>query len=131
MIQRIQSIYLLIVSLISISSYFLFPKLDFALNDLSIMNYLIIPYLCLVFFVSLINIVLFKNRRLQLILNKIHLLIHLFILIFFSYYYFQKKIIYPEILWIFTPVLSGFFLLLANKGIKNDENLIRSVDRLR
>ena len=131
MIQRIQSIYLLIVSLISISSYFLFPKLNFALNDLSIMNYLVIPYLCLVFFVSFLNIFLFKNRGIQLILNKIHLLIHLLILIVFFYFYYVKKITYPDIQWVLTPILSAIFLLLANKGIKSDEDLIRSVDRLR
>ncbi len=131
MIQRIQSIYLLIISLISISSYLIFPKLNFSFNDLSFMNYFVIPYLCLGFFVSFFNIFLFKNRVLQLILNKIHLFIHLLVLIIFSYLIYQKKINYPEIQWIITPILSAVFLLLANKGIKSDEDLIRSVDRLR
>ena len=131
MIQRIQSIYLLIISLISISSYLIFPKLNFTLNDLSFMNYFVIPYLCLGFVVSFFNIFLFKNRVFQLILNKIHLFIHLLVLIIFSYLIYQKKINYPEIQWIITPILSAIFLLLANKGIKSDEDLIRSVDRLR
>ena len=131
MIQRIQSFYLLIVSLISILSYFLFPRLNFTFNDLSIMNYCVIPYLCLVFFVSFFNIFLFKNRKLQLILNKIHLLIHLLILVVFFYCFYIKKINYSDIQWILTPIFSGIFLLLANKGIKSDENLIRSIDRLR
>ncbi len=131
MIQRIQSFYLLIVTLISILSYFLFPKLNFTLNDLSIMNYYVIPYLCLVFFVSFFNIFLFKNRKLQLILNKIHLLIHLLILVVFFYCFYIKKINYSDFQWILTPILSGIFLLLANKGIKSDEDLIRSIDRLR
>ena len=63
--------------------------------------------------------------------NKIHLLIHLFILITIIYFLSQKKLIYPDIQWIMTPILSGIFLLLANKGIKSDEDLIKSVDRLR
>ena len=131
MIQRIQSIYLLIISSISISSYLILPKLNFTFNDLSFMNYFVIPYLCFGFFVSFFNIFLFKNRVLQLILNKIHLFIHLLVLIIFSYLIYQKKINYPEIQWIITPILSAILLLLANKGIKSDEDLIRSVDRLR
>ena len=131
MIQRIQSIYLLIISLISISSYLIFPKLNLTLSDLSFMNYLVIPYLCLGFFVSFFNIFLFKNRGLQLIINKIHLLIHLLVLIIFFYLIYQKKINYSDIQWIITPISSVIFLFLANKGIKSDEDLIRSVDRLR
>jgi hypothetical protein len=131
MIQRIQSIYLLITSLISFSSYLIFPKLNFTFNDSSFMNCFVIPYLCLGFFGSFFNIFLFKKRVLQLILNKIHLIIHLLVLIIFSYLIYQKKINHPEIQWIITPILSAIFLLLANKGIKSDEDLIRSVDRLR
>lgn len=131
MIQRIQSIYLLIVSTISISSYLIFPKLNFTLNDISFMNYLVTPYLCLGFFLSFFNIFLFKNRKLQFKLNKIHLLIHLLLLIIFFFFLYQNKINYPDIQWITTPILSVIFLLLANKGIKSDEDLIRSVDRLR
>ena len=131
MIQRNQSIYLLIVALISILSYFFFPKLDFILNHLSFMNYFIIPYLFFASIISIVNIFLFKKRNFQIGLNKIHLLIHLLILIILIYFLFQKKLIYPDIQWIITPILSGIFLLLANKGIKSDEDLIKSVDRLR
>ena len=131
MIQRIQSIYLLLVALISISSYFIFPKLSLTLNHLSFMNYFIIPYLFFAFFISIINVFLFKKRNFQIGLNKIHLLIHLLILITLIYFLSQKKMIYPDIQWIMTPILSGIFLLLANKGIKSDEDLIKSVDRLR
>ena len=131
MIQRIQSIYLLIISLISILSYLIFPKLNYTFSDLSFMNYLVVPYLCLSFFVSFFNIFLFKNRGLQLNINKIHLLIHLLVLIIFSFIIYQKKINYSDIQWIITPISSVIFLFLANKGIKSDEDLIRSVDRLR
>ena len=131
MIQRIQSIYLLIISLISILSYLIFPKLNYTFSGLSFTNYLVVPYLCLSFFVSFFNIFLFKNRGLQLNINKIHLLIHLLVLIIFSFLIYQKKINYSDIQWIITPISSVFFLFLANKGIKSDEDLIRSVDRLR
>ena len=78
-----------IISLISISSYLIFPKLNFALNDLSFMNF-IIPYLCLGFFVSFFNIFCLKTDF-QLILNKIHLFIQLLVLIIFSYLIYQKN----------------------------------------
>ena len=131
MIQRIQTIYLLIISLISILSYLIFPKLNYTFSGLSFTNYLVVPYLCLSFFVSFFNIFLFKNRGLQLNINKIHLLIHLLVLFIFSFIIYQKKINYSDIQWIITPISSVFFLFLANKGIKSDEDLIRSVDRLR
>ena len=131
MIQRIQTIYLLIISLISILSYLIFPKLNYTFSGLSFTNYLVVPYLCLSFFVSFFNIFLFKNRGLQLNINKIHLLIHLLVLFIFSFIIYQKKINYSDIQWIITPISSIFFLFLANKGIKSDEDLIRSVDRLR
>ena len=119
------------ISLISILSYLIFPKLNYTFSGLSFTNYLVVPYLCLSFFVSFFNIFLFKNRGLQLNINKIHLLIHLLVLIIFSFIIYQKKINYSDIQWIITPISSVFFLFLANKGIKSDEDLIRSVDRLR
>ena len=109
MIQRIQSIYLLIISLISILSYLIFPKLNYTFSGLSFTNYLVVPYLCLSFFVSFFNIFLFKNRGLQLNINKIHLLIHLLVLIIFSFIIYQKKINYSDIQWIITPISSVFF----------------------
>ena len=131
MIQRVQSIYLLVAAIISLASYFIFPKLDLFFINMSLMDYFIIPYLFFCFFMSTLNIFLFINRKLQLNINKFQLLIHLFVLIVFFYFFYQEKMLYPDLIWTLTPISSIVFLSLANNGIKKDENLIRSVDRLR
>ena len=131
MIQRVQSIYLLVTAIISLASYLIFPKLDIFFINMSLMDYIIIPYLFFCFFMSTLNIFLFINRKLQLNINKFQLLIHLFVLIVFFYFLYQEKMLYSDLIWTLTPILSIVFLSLANNGIKKDENLIRSVDRLR
>lgn len=131
MIQRVQSIYLLVAAIISLASYFIFPKLDLFFINMSLMDYFIIPYLFFCFFISTLNIFLFINRKLQININKFQLLIHLFVLIVFFYFFYQEKMLNPDLIWTLTPISSIVFLSLANKGIKKDENLIRSVDRLR
>ena len=131
MIQRVQSIYLLVAAIISLASYLIFPKLDIFFINMSLMDYIIIPYLFFCFFMSTLNIFLFINRKLQININKFQLLIHLFVLIVFFYFFYQEKMLYPDLIWTLTPILSIVFLSLANNGIKKDENLIRSVDRLR
>ena len=131
MIQRVQSIYLLVAAIISLASYFIFPKLDLFFINTSLMDYFIIPYLFFCFFMSTLNIFLFINRKLQLNINKFQLLIHLFVLIVFFYFFYQEKMLNPDLIWTLTPISSIVFLSLANNGIKKDENLIRSVDRLR
>ena len=131
MIQRVQSIYLLVAAIISLASYFIFPKLDLFFINTSLMDYFIIPYLFFCFFMSTLNIFLFINRKLQININKFQLLIHLFVLIVFFYFFYQEKMLNPDLIWTLTPISSIVLLSLANKGIKKDENLIRSVDRLR
>ena len=131
MIQRVQSIYLLVTAIISLASYFIFPKLDLFFINMSLMDYFIIPYLFFCFFMSTLNIFLFINRKLQININKFQLLIHLFVLIVFFYFFYQEKMLNPDLIWTLTPISSIVLLSLANKGIKKDENLIRSVDRLR
>ena len=131
MIQRVQSIYLLVAAIISLASYFVFPKLDLFFINMSLMDYFIIPYLFFCFFMSTLNIFLFLNRKLQININKFQLLIHLFVLIVFFYFFYQEKMLNPDLIWTLTPISSIVFLSLANNGIKKDENLIRSVDRLR
>ena len=62
MIQRVQSIYLLVAAIISLASYFIFPKLDLFFINMSLMDYFIIPYLFFCFFMSTLNIFLFINE---------------------------------------------------------------------
>lgn len=102
----------------------------------SLLAYLIIPS-------TLWNIFLFKNRKLQIKLNLFNILlciVQTIIIItsltsgeLLSEFQSQNKIIYDSNLsaGCLLPLITIAFLLLANKYIKKDEELIRSADRLR
>jgi hypothetical protein len=82
----------------------------------------------------LINIFLYKNRPLQV---KLNYLVILLILILSGLSIYQSGIVSGErslskkdIEWL-IPLVSIVFLLTANKYIKRDEALVKSVDRIR
>lgn len=83
---------------------------------------------------SFISIFSYKNRKRQMNLNRFNILIHIILLGVFVY---QSLMLSGEItiskkgIGVFIPVVSIVFLVLANKAIKRDENLVKSVDRLR
>lgn len=157
MIQRIQTVYLLISTGL-MSALFFLPLAEYNLSDGSTMNLFyngliivgkgiqmatipITILLVLNILLNLISIFLYKNRKLQMricIYNLI-LMIGLFGLLFY-YYKFgieQLKVQIAELvsmrmLWTsILPVISAFFLYLAYKGVLKDELLIKSIDRLR
>tara|TARA_R100001369_G_scaffold954_4_gene3165 strand:+ start:35906 stop:36316 length:411 start_codon:yes stop_codon:yes gene_type:complete len=136
MLQRIQTIYLFIAALISgVLIFFVSLWSNNAGESVFVEDVL----LALGLFISsaalsLISIFLFKNRKLQFVLGRINILINFFLLGVFVYW----SLIVPgemEIsekgIGMFVPVLSIVFIVLANKAIKKDEDLVKSVDRLR
>lgn len=89
---------------------------------------------------SVFSILQFKNRKRQLLLGKVSYLILLLIIVmlFIDVYGFQEKLGGEGVevfmgfdIGIFLPVAALPFVFLANRAIKKDEKLIRSVDRLR
>ncbi len=82
----------------------------------------------------LINIFLYKNRKTQILLNRIAVFGFLIMLGLLIYQLglssgemnFSKKDV-----GLILPVVSIVFLLIANKYIKRDEALVKSVDRIR
>lgn len=155
MLQRVQSIWLLFATL-SILSLFLFPYIQIPESDgllksimvtgvyenvnnqtLQTQHFTIITvatvFLALI---PLITIFLFKNRKQQI--NLCYLTV--MAILGYSFWLVQsaKGIIGDFTLQtenyrigVFLPSLAILFLVLAIKGIKRDEKLIRSVDRLR
>ena len=136
MIQRIQSIYLFIVALLAGLLPFLLPLWSgndgaeiFAQNEL---------WISIAFYASaalaLIAIFLFKNRQNQFVVNRLNMILNLFLLGFFVY---RSLNLSGEVstsekgIGMLIPVFSIVFLVLANRAIKKDENLVKSVDRLR
>ena len=143
MIQRIQSIYLVLVALVSGGLIFVFSlwtESETARYALDLLNteaveLQLVPVLFLLSaLLVLIAIFLFKNRKLQFVLNRVTILINLFLLGLLLYYLLNlpgEVAISKKGIGVFLPVVNVLLLVLANKAIQKDENLVKSVDRLR
>jgi peptidoglycan/LPS O-acetylase OafA/YrhL len=131
MIQRIQTIYLLIASIAFALLSFKIPfwslndEFMYAQNDNKL--YLLLITL---FVFSLIGIFLFKKRTVQMKLLRLSILIEFVVVVrlFLTY----SELNTPLNAKVFFLLMSAFVaLLLAYRGVKKDENLVRSVDRIR
>jgi len=82
----------------------------------------------------LINIFLYKRRNLQVKLNYFSIFVLIYLLglsIFQNGYLSGEKVFSEKDIKLLVPVISIVFLLIANKYIKRDERLVKSVDRIR
>lgn len=136
MLQRIQTIYLFLAALISgVLIFFVSLWSNEAGESVFVEEVLIAMGLFLGSAVlSFISIFLFKNRKLQFVLGRINILLNFFLLGVFVYWSLSvpgEMEISEKGIGMFIPVLSIVFLVLANKAIKKDEDLVKSVDRLR
>ncbi len=136
MIQRIQSIYLFIAALISgVLIFFVSLWSNEAGEPVYVED--VIPALAMFLgsaVLSFITIFLFKNRKLQFVLGRVNILLNFFLLGVFVYWTLTvpgEMQISEKGIGMFIPVLSIVFLVLANKAIKKDEDLVKSVDRFR
>jgi hypothetical protein len=80
--------------------------------------------------ISFVSIFMFKDRKTQLKLSIVGLLIAIVILVL--YVMGMNKLISPTpALWVILPVatIAGYFM--AFRGIRNDEKLVKSLDKLR
>ncbi len=144
MIQRIQSVYLLLVGIISGGLVFVFDLWK-ERNDQSvdIMSFFIQPKLLttsisvaffLIAFMAIVSLFVFKNRKFQMNLNRFNILINLILLGLLAYHLLNLSggiIISEKGIGSFLPLASIVLLYLANRAIQKDENLVKSVDRLR
>lgn len=134
MIQRIQTVFMLLFVIAAAVNFFLFPseivvfepvlgeKVDFS------------PYISILLAILvLVNIGFYKKRKLQVRINQ--LVWVLYTLFWGSFVYFTVQntteglnLYLPDLLVAFVGEVA---LLLANRYIRKDEALIRSLDRLR
>lgn len=136
MLQRIQTVYLFIAALLSGGLIFLVSLWKTETGESVFVEDVL---LALALFVSsailsLITIFLFKNRKLQFVLGRVNIVLNFFLLGVFVYWSLSvpgEMNISEKGIGMFVPVLSIVFLVLANKAIKKDEDLVKSVDRLR
>lgn len=143
MIQRIQTIYLLFASAISGGLIFVFDvweslKKDVFAIDLLESNLLTLKSIPLLFIISsiitFVAIFLFKNRKLQFVMGRLAILVNLILLgllIYVSLTLPGEMKISENGIGMFIPILAVLLIVLANKAIKKDEDLVKSADRLR
>lgn len=86
--------------------------------------------------IMLIQLVIFRNRKKQIFIGKLSIFMWmLWIILFSTFIYFNfltyldksYKIHFAAVF----PVLIMALILLANRNIKKDEELVRSIDRIR
>ena len=132
---RIQTLYLILASIFSGILSFIFPFHIF--NDIPIVITEQYEYLLLFSIstlLSLIAVFKYKKRQTQFILGRLNMILNIILLGLFVYrsltisgeYYNSEKGI-----GFLIPVFTIIFLVFANKAIKKDEELVKSVDRLR
>ena len=141
MIQRIQTIFLILAA----AAAFALFKLPFATTSEPVQAsffadkvYDINDHMALLGLfagagaLALVSIFLFKNRTLQMNLTKLALLVNVVGLILAAYFFSSSGSDSGEAgLGVYLPVAFVVFGLLALKYIRKDENLVKSMDRLR
>ena len=137
MIQRIQTIYLLIAFIIMGALPFVFPlETDPSGNKQVFFTDHTVDFVLFIgsALLSIITIFLFKNRQLQFVLGRLNIILNLILLGLFVYHSLSvsgEVATSEKGIGMFLPIFSIVFLVLANKAIKKDEDLVKSVDRLR
>ena len=137
MIQRIQTIYLILALVVTGVLPFCFPL--WTLNDGKEYYFMADQFYTLVFGLgttfSLISILFYKKRQHQFVLNRLTIILNLILLGLFVYRSLNLSGETPAVsekgIGMFLPIVAIVLLVLANKAIKKDEDLVKSVDRLR
>ena len=137
MIQRIQTFYLFIVAGISAGLIFLVnlwvtigEVVVFAKDDIVYFSMFIASAI-----LALVAIFMFKNRKFQFVLGRLNIILNFILLGLFVYRSLsisgETSDVSEKGIGMLLPIFSIVFLVLANKAIKKDEDLVKSVDRLR
>ena len=136
MIQRIQSVYLLIAAGLSAGIIFLCHLWINIKGDYVYAQDETVYFACFIgsSVLSLISILNFKKRQLQFVLGRLNIILNFILLglfVFRSLNISGETDVSEKGIGMLVPVLSIVLLVLANKAIKKDEDLVKSVDRLR
>ncbi len=136
MIQRIQTVYLVLAAIVSAGLNFVFHLwitmdnvIVFAVDVIYILAGFLISAL-----LSLAAIFSFKNRKSQFMMGRLNIILNFILLGFFVYQSLNlsgETKVSEKGIGMFIPIISIVLLALANKAIKKDEDLVKSVDRLR
>ena len=137
MLQRIQTVYLILSIIVSGILPFFIPlyTLSNGLNFYFMQNIVYVTLFGLSITLSLLSILSYKKRQNQFVINRLNMILNLILLGLFVYRSLnlsgETVLVSEKGIGMFLPIVVIFFLVLANKAIKNDEDLVKSVDRLR
>ncbi len=136
MIQRIQTVYLFFVFVLSGILPFVFRLWTFkdGKSFYFMENQVYSILLGLITSLSLLSILFYKKRQHQFVINRLTIILNLILLGLFVYHSLNlsgEAVVSEKGIGMFLPIISIVFLVLANKAIKKDEDLVKSVDRLR
>jgi hypothetical protein len=145
MIQRLQSLFLLIASA-SFFAQFLWPLASSSesggvyLQDqiFDVQDHIMLTILTILGgAIALLSIFMFKKRKLQLKLGYL-IIVAAILLTFLSIVLFMndsaklsEQVIIEDQMGLYLPIISLVAAFLANRYIKKDDKLVRSMDRLR
>ncbi|HHU35429.1 MAG TPA: DUF4293 domain-containing protein [Bacteroidetes bacterium] len=127
MIQRVQSLYLFLVVLLS--------AIMLTGGFISVYMMPLAILLIVIMLVSVVGIFMYKKRKQQRMLVIIALFIDIVAIALGAYYLYLMKKGESNVMVlnfrIVIPVVNLILLLLASRGIKKDDDLVKSYDRLR
>ncbi|SHM09669.1 DUF4293 domain-containing protein [Flavobacterium saccharophilum] len=138
MIQRIQTVYLLLTFVVTGVLMFFIPlwtlntgKAFYFMQD---QFYTIL--LGLSTMLTIISIISYKKRQNQFVMGRLNIILNLILLGLFVYRSLNLSgetvnAVSEKGIGMFLPIVAIVLLVLANKAIKKDEDLVKSVDRLR
>jgi hypothetical protein len=161
MIQRVQSIYLFIASVITVLLFTFniwtaqttdgtqrvvlnIVELTYSSTEAPAVSYSMYWLSILTVIIAIggfATVFLYKNRNLQLKLVRLNLLLLIVLLVLIFYYIEEAKAFFIDVpveniistfdIGIYLPLVSIIFFFLASRGISADDRLVRSADRLR
>ncbi len=156
MLQRIQSVFLTLVFVFAVLFVFL-PLGKFDLEGLKILlkatgidasanipeefgqawyGYVLLILVFGIMVLTVFSIFQFKRRMYQIQLGKLNILLHVGLVVTAFFFVDQWRDHLPNLPFsygagIVLPLVSMILILMANRAIKRDEELVRSADRIR
>ena len=139
MLQRIQTIYLILAAVITGVLPFIFPlwkeQVGTEIVDFYFMKEMsYVALFGLSTALSVVSIISFKKRQNQFVMGRLNIILNLILLGLFVYRLLTlsgETTVSEKGIGMFLPIVAIVFLVLANKAIKKDEDLVKSVARLR
>lgn len=127
---------MIISALLIAALYFWFPELADSSGQLVMERNepLVFGLITASMLLAVMAILKYQNRKLQFVLNRVNILSNFVLLGVYVYRALMlsgESLLSQKGIGVLLPVISIVFLALANKAIQRDENLVKSVDRLR